>query len=276
MASYGISSWIVRDLPVDEAIARLADSGFTATELSADQSTLVQAWEREPEAVCEQLAARDLSVPSVHSPQPGRLLDAVDETVRQASILANVEYLRRMSMCGIAELVVHPTGAPRPATERGRPGDLSRAADSLHCLAEHAGKLGLRLAVENIGFDRCRPDATMAALLEAIDGLGDHVGLCLDVGHTELAGLDLVDELRTAMRASKLFSLHLHDVTVGGKDHVIPGEGRIDFRPFLAELDAAGFAGGRILEISPPDAGVAERLRLVAAVRTRWEGSSPS
>ena len=79
------------------------------------------------------------------------------------------------------------------------------------------------------------------------------------------------------LRRAKAFSLHLHDVTDQNRDHFNPGEGGLDFEAFLSEVDAAGFTGGRVLEISPgrPEGATASdvrgRLRQVSAVRREWE-----
>jgi sugar phosphate isomerase/epimerase len=106
-----------------------------------------------------------------------------------------------------------------------------------------------------------------------IEGLGDHVGICMDVGHAEQADLDWIDELRTATSARKLLSLHIHDVNEAGKNHFVPGERRIDWDTFIAELDACNFQGGRILEISPPETDIIERLREAAVLKNEWERS---
>ena len=123
-----------------------------------------------------------------------------------------------MNLCGIEEIVIHPFGAdPSRAVEKA---SRTQSAKSLKELAEKAGELGIRIAVENLNFQLC---SRVSDLLEIIEGLGDHVGICLDVGHAHIAGLDPVRELRTAHSAGKLLSLHINDVKGTGKDHFIPG-----------------------------------------------------
>jgi len=266
---YGISSWIVRDVSVDEAIDGLADAGFTEAELSGTDAPLVRGWESDPVGIRERLNAAGIDAPSVHSPESGRRLDAEDDAERRASMDANVEYFRAMVECGMEMIVIHATGAAKYSTEQDRQAGRARSMDSLRVLADEAGKAGVRMAVENLGGDK-RPDSGMADLLGMIDGLGDHVGLCFDIGHAEQAGFDLVQELRTATAEGKLFSLHMHDVNPEGRDHFIPGEGRIDFDVFLAELDASGSPALRTLEISPPETDVPQRLQQAARLRDEW------
>jgi len=271
MPAYGISSWIVAKVPVDEAIEHLAASCFDQVELSADESALVKAWEADPEGICGRLADEGLTVPSIHSPGPGRSLDAADSNQRQASIDANLRYFESMHACGIPEIVIHPTSIFSTDSEQERKGIRTRSVDSLARRAERAAEFGLRMAVENLARPPT-PASTIASILEMIDGFGDHVGVCHDMGHSVQGGLDIVEEVRTALASRRLFSLHIHDVNAELRDHFIPGEGNVGFSAFLDELGAAGFAGGRILEISPPAEDVAERLEQVAAVRCAWEG----
>ena len=276
MALYGISTWIVTDLPADEAIRQMAAAGFTQAELSADACNILRAWTHDPVGVHQQLGRAGIDVRSVHCPQPGRFIDVEPDDERQASIAASLDYIRRMAACGIEEIVIHPTSAEGCAHEEVWPAARQRSIESLSVLAQHAADAGLRMAVENLGQDSRRPAAAVSSILEMIDGLGDHVGICLDIGHTQMAGLNILAELKTAIRPGKLLSLHLHDVNQDGRDHFIPGDGTLNFGVLLSELDASGFTGGRILEVSPPQTDVVQHLLRVAAVREAWEARSPA
>ena len=269
MTQYAISTWIVEHAPTDEAIGLLADAGFQAAELSGGLAPLLADWENDPEGTTQKLAAAGIAVRSVHCPRPGRFLDVENQADRLASVAANVQYFEWMAASGVPEIVIHPTSGVDTSTPEARAVVVARIEESLKALADRAGQAGVRMAVENLGRDG-RPGSTMAMLLDMIDGLGDHVGLCHDMGHSVQADLDIVDEVRTALRAGKLFSLHIHDVDASKVDHYIPGEGQVDLEGFVAELDAAGFAGLRTLEIKPVEGDPAPRLRLVAAVRDRW------
>jgi len=271
MAIYALSSWLVGRVPTDEAIRLMAENGFIQTELSADWAPIVRDWEQDPEGVCEKLAAAQIGVPSVHSPELGRRLDLLDDEERRASVEENLRYFGLMRACGVPEIIIHPVSGAAGKDDEAWAKVPGKARDSLKVLSDAAGEAGLRLAVENLGGGG-RPGSTMASILELIDGLGDHVGLCMDIGHSQRAHLDLLGELRTALDSGKLFTLHLHDVDPAGRDHWIPGEGCVDFMPFLAMLRAHGYGGGRTLEIEvAPAESVAERVRLAGAVREDWE-----
>jgi len=270
MATYAISTWLVGRVPADEAVRLMADAGFTQTELSADWAPIVIAWEQDPVGVCARLAAAGMSVPSVHSPELGRRLDLPDADERLASVQENLRYFGLMQACGIPEIIIHPVSGAAGQDDAAWKAVPARSRESLRVLADAAGAAGIRLAVENLG--SARPGATMASLLEMIEGLGDHVGLCMDIGHSQQAHLDLLDELATALDSGKLFTLHLHDVDRDDRDHYIPGEGCVDFGPFLEVLRVHGYDRGRTLEIAvAPAERAAERLRQAAVIREQWQ-----
>jgi len=271
MADYGISTWLVQDYSPEEAAARLRANGFEQVEISGADKGLVPAWEHDAPGVVGVFRDFGLDTRSIHCPAAGRKLDSPDGDVRKAAIAANIDYFRKMRRSGVPEIVIHPTGAALYSDVAATAAARKHARESLAILAEHADREGVRMAVENLGRPP-RPGSTVAGLLEMIDGLGDHVGLCLDIGHAEQAALDLLCELRTALASGKLFSLHIHDVEASGVDHFVPGTGRIDWGALIPALDAAGFAGGRILELSPYHGDVDDCLRRAGEVRERFRG----
>lgn len=270
MAAYTLSSWIAASVSAQEAIAHIAAAGFTQIELSDDASALVQAWEKNPADVAHQLAEAGLRAVSVHCPSAGQKLDVPDKGARLASLRALQHYLRLMADSAVPQMIVHPISGALALDEMGVRETKQRLRASLEPLAEAAASYGLRLCFENLGSNRIL-GASIASLLEMIEGLGSNVGLCHDIGHTILAGLDAVEEVRLALRSNKLFALHLHDVNEAKNDHFIPGEGCLDFQPYLAELQAYAFSGVRTLEIAPATKPLPERLAEIARVRRQWE-----
>ena len=272
MRRYGISSWVVRNLEPEAAIRALGASGFRETELSAAEGLLVQAWEKDPAGICGQLKAAGLAVRSIHCTPRGYGLCSTDAMARQASYAAYLEYFDAMRRSGIEEVVVHPWIGKDIAPEEAPEAPKARALESLAILAEKARPFGVKLAVENLPGNRENlPGQTVEQLLELIDGLGDHVGVCLDTGHATMRGLDLVDQLRKA--GKNLFSLHMHDIGPDGKDHFVPGEGAYDWGPFLDLLHSDYEGVVRTIEVKPPVSNdiIVERLRKAAAVKDLWE-----
>jgi L-ribulose-5-phosphate 3-epimerase len=73
-------------------------------------------------------------------------------------------------------------------------------------------------------------------------------GLTLDLGHLHCQGEDVVENIRHW--ADLLFNAHIEDMRRGVHDHLMFGEGEIDFGPVLRTLTDVGYAGGVHVELS--------------------------
>ena len=149
--------------------------------------------------------------------------------------------------------------------------------ESLALAAERADQVGVRLAVETmVARGERRPGNRVAELLGMIDGLGGHVGVCVDTGHTNTSGADVAGEIVAA--SCKLFAPHLQDNfgEPGSDPHLLPGCGKIGWDGVLGALDRLGFAGPRTIEVSLESAQVPAELTLrrLAEIRRQWEARS--
>ncbi len=262
MEEYSISSWIVRDIrPFESAAELLAESGFKKIELSGTGSVLFEDWQKDCRGTTKKLEDLELEISSIHCPGGARSdLASTDDSAREKSLEINISFFEKMRDCGITEYVLHPGEGytESPAKEE-------QNKKSILYLAEHAGKNGIRLEIENTLAKPC-PRATVGELAELIRGTGAHVGLCLDIGHSARAGLDPLDEVCGGLDSGRLFSLHLHDLNSEKTDHFPPGEGILDMARIIEELDSRGFSGSRIVEIRPCEEAeeAARRLRAAA------------
>jgi sugar phosphate isomerase/epimerase len=73
--------------------------------------------------------------------------------------------------------------------------------------------------------------------------------LTLDVGHLHCLGETPIAE-RIRRFAAQLVNVHLEDMRAGIHEHLMFGEGEIDFRPVLQALAEVGYAGGIHVELS--------------------------
>ena len=140
---------------------------------------------------------------------------------------------------------------------------------ALDHLEELAGERGLRLAIHNNApgapYDR------IADVAAAVDGRGDHVGACLDVGNALRGSEDPADAVRRL--GSRLIGVHLKDVSSRDAESevIVIGEGFLDVPSFFAAIADVGFPadGAFSLEyLERPDAplpGLREGLRVAAA-----------
>ena len=273
--SCGISMCLFGDAELELSLRQVAAGGFRQVELSCSRPRQLAALKRDPEAVRALLAELGLTAPVGHSPCTSVNAGAVHEDERRASVAEIASVFEPLARAGARCVVVHPNAdlvdyciprikrATRPQTLR-----------SLSELAARAAECGLRMAVENLQFWDARylgrPGCSMADLLSIIDGLGDHVGLCLDTGHARLNGLDPAAEARVG--GARIFTMHIHDTDGKSDPHWIPGRGVIDWRAFDDALREIEFGGVPILEIEAvPGQESSETLRLAyAAAESRF------
>ena len=90
---------------------------------------------------------------------------------------------------------------------------------------------------------------TMASFTELVEQIDSpRLGLTLDIGHLHCLG-EPIEE--TIFRwSNRLVNIHIEDMCAGVHEHLMFGEGEIDFPPVLAALQKVGYAGGLHVELS--------------------------
>jgi L-ribulose-5-phosphate 3-epimerase len=124
---------------------------------------------------------------------------------------------------------------------------MERLVDGCQRLCEQAAAAGVRLAFEPEPGMLVDTMDRFAALSERIGH--PSFGLTLDVGHIHCLGeVPIADHLRRWRDV--LWNVHIEDMRRGVHDHLMFGEGEIDFGPVLATLQEIGYAGGVHVELS--------------------------
>ena len=143
-------------------------------------------------------------------------------------------------ICGVPMLVLH-VDARSYANNVFEVGRQRFAA-----LVEQAEAYGIRLAIENIN---CGP--YLFRIMEEFPQ--SHVGFCYDSGHNLCA----TPETDYSPLFGRLFCCHLHDNHAGGPDetmsideHLLPGDGLVDFPKLMGQMRKAGYTGALTLEMS--------------------------
>lgn len=88
--------------------------------------------------------------------------------------------------------------------------------------------------------------ASYGELVERVDS--SRLGLTLDVGHLHCLGESL--EPAIVQWSDRLLNVHLEDMRVGVHDHLMFGEGEIDFTSVMTTLKKVGYTGGVHVELS--------------------------
>ena len=142
-------------------------------------------------------------------------------------------------------LLIECAGALRGSVSRQRA--LDWLVEGLRELLQYATERGV-----TIGFE---PEPGM--LIDCMTGYEELLGrvdaanfrLTLDVGHLHCQGeVPIEDYIRRW--APRLVNVHLEDMRRGVHEHLMFGEGQIDFPPVLRALAEAGYPGGVHVELS--------------------------
>jgi sugar phosphate isomerase/epimerase len=255
------------------ALDAVTKTGLSAVELDVRQGK-VGSWGDDPASMRRALEKRGLTPWSVHSPPSGWDLAADDEQARLKAVRETSESFGPARDLGADLVVCHCNAPTKPFAPDDYSAGLARSRKSMEVLAAQAARAGVRMAVETmISRPQKRPGTRVSEILELISGLGDHVGVCLDTGHSHASGANVPEEAVRAGR--KLFTVHLQD-NHGRPDedeHLVPGQGNIDWQAVLDALDGIGFTSPRILEVNVMEGpeGPRRTLRALEDLLRSWQ-----
>jgi sugar phosphate isomerase/epimerase len=157
-------------------------------------------------------------------------------------------WLDLFSALGVQTAVLHLGGYTLRNAGWPEEAIFERRVETLSRIVAHAAARNVTICIENMSFPDCDTE-TLEKIQVLIGGVGaDNLGICLDAGHADMAGLDCVAFIRGAGKL--LRALHIHD-NVGPEDnHVLPYELQtIPWDRVLAALAEIGYAGIFNLEI---------------------------
>jgi len=135
--------------------------------------------------------------------------------------------------------------------------------DDIHIRMEQANVGGKRIgavlvvhALQNVAL--ALEDGKMSILRQVVDACG--IKVCLDVGHANIdaehpnlapdnSPMDSLDEFRT-----EIVHFHLADNDSVSDQHLLPGNGVIDWSPILTRLEELSSPGQCVLELNTDDA----------------------
>ncbi len=137
------------------------------------------------------------------------------------------------------------SGALRASITRGEAFD--RLATGLREVLDYAAARNVVIAFEPEPGMLIDSTAAFEDLLARIDA--PNLRLTLDVGHMHCRGeTPIADVIRRW--SPRLANVHIEDMRAGMHEHLMFGEGEIDFPPVLKALDEVGYGGGAYVELS--------------------------
>ncbi len=148
------------------------------------------------------------------------------------------------SILGIKYLVVHPLWKNRGGENYKKEEFLSVNKEAILPILEKAEKYGVIILTENLLWGQSIQLSMISELVERVNS--PFFGWCYDTGHGHCQGEAL--ETLLDCRIPPL-SLHIHDNSGNYRDeHLIPGDGTLDFKKCFTLLKKIGYAGDFVLE----------------------------
>lgn len=173
----------------------------------------------------------------------GMQWDDPDYPERDGILALNTRCIEAAKILGVEWMVIHPLNLPHdPVYNRQKAKDANLTY--LAPFIDKARAEGIGLAIENmVDFVRNRrrycggdPDE----LLDLVDTIHDPaVGICIDTGHSFLAGMDVASFIRLA--GERVKALHINDNRQKGDEHLVPFDGLINWPSVLSALRDIGY-----------------------------------
>lgn len=124
---------------------------------------------------------------------------------------------------------------------------IKRLADGVHAVLEHAALEGVIVAFEPEPGMLIDTMASYERVLELVDS--PLFKLTLDIGHLHCLGeIPVADIIRRWK--DRLVNVHIEDMCTGVHEHLLFGEGEIDFSPIIAALREIKYSGPVNVELS--------------------------
>jgi sugar phosphate isomerase/epimerase len=146
---------------------------------------------------------------------------------------------------GVRYMVIHPTHEVNGEIFTDDEKFIAYNAEIIRGFLPYAQRHGVVILTENLLWGSTISPLTIADLVRAVDS--PYFGWCLDTGHMHCCGVPMTDLRGVSVPP---LSLHVQDNHgVGsGDQHLLPGDGTIDWKEFLDILKEIGYEGDLVLE----------------------------
>ena len=257
----GICTWSLMGFPIEsprDMVDYAAQYGFQTIDLSLGGYQRFFDWMKQPlKHVIEHFTAfrayadrRGIEISQTHAPYAvfPKFLGKDFMKSQYRSILIT-------HLVGARYMVIHPIAFPLYGLKPLDREELDYNLRFFKKLTPHLRRHQVQAAVENI-FDRDQGNIRNIHVSQP-EGIAEYLSLlpeehyvfCLDTGHLNIAGKAPRDAI--TLLGKRLKVLHVHDNDGISDQHILPGQGSIDWADFTASLAKVGFDGAMSLEIKP-------------------------
>ena len=273
---FGLSTYFNTDESLDGVIDTIISAGLKAIELSYEPPHLFAMDDSFVEKA-RKLHEKGVEF-SMHGPFLETNLGSYLEEIRLISRQRVLDAIRFASSLDADPVVVHPGYSFFHKLPDFNDMLKGRFIEDLKIIAEEAGRLGVRVALENIHMPYFFFNEISG--FGGISGEVPGIGVTLDVGHAYISKCmkghpepeeAIIDDI-SLLGIERLFHVHLHNNNGAGDDHSIIG-GSMDMGKILRGLRELNYRGKIIVETVDAEkygiATVMDRLRqIISDVKT--------
>ncbi len=241
MRRLGVFYWFGFNIPMEERFKLIRQAGFDSAFLWwGDEYRDIDG---PKELLPDIVRGQGLLLENVHLPYSNANELWTDSLKTDELIKIYAQGIRDCAAHNIPTAVMHITrgNEPPPMNKDGM--------DRIKLLVELAEKMDVNIALENLR----RPEY-LDFLLSGIDS--GKLGFCYDSGH-ENCYTKREDFL--PQYGSRLMALHLHDNDGLDDQHLVPGEGKIDWAAVAGKLKATAYTGALTFEVTNEFSGLRDR-----------------
>jgi sugar phosphate isomerase/epimerase len=261
-----------------EAARRIAAIGYRGIEVMAD---VPHAWPafllpEQKQALRDAVERNRLTISNVNAFMMHAVNDPRQRYWYPSWIEPDPHYRRiRIEHTKRALTLAREIGAPCITTEPGGPVEageswtkaLSLFVEMIKPVADHAEKEGVQLLVEPEPGLLIETSEQFEEFIERVESPA--IGLNFDIGHIFCVGEDPSVSLQRL--AKYIRHIHVEDIAATRvHEHLVPGEGAIDFRKILCSVRAIGYTGWLTVELYPyiddPDRAAQRALEQLTSV----------
>lgn len=219
---------------ITERLDAIQRSGFHAVNIGTPQCLLLMSSGlSETQSLKSKIHQYGLNVDWLHAPHQTPLLYAANSELFHLSVGAVKTAILIASELEARSLIVHPFDK-QYSSDVAQHANIEQLAETLSVLVGFGRILGVEIAIENID------EPHSATMLDEIFNKVDGLKFCLDTGHAQL--WEAWDHYLPRF-IDKVSALHIHDNHGETDEHLIPGDGIIDFVPLLRALKSNGYSG---------------------------------
>ncbi|MGB2186800.1 MAG: sugar phosphate isomerase/epimerase family protein [Akkermansiaceae bacterium] len=244
----GMSTGCFYQSDILDILEVVRDGGFSMIEVCSYPAHLDYHDMEKVKAASRKIRKVGIEPFSFHAPFADHIdITSLDEEQRKNSVRELIKASEAAAELGVRHMVLHPG----PEREGRPPAEeffyhLEKACEGVNEVATRCEELGMSLLLENM-----LPHLLFGRIQDMLYILGaarsQNIGTCLDTGHAHLAG-----DLPMAMHklSCHLRMVHINDNKGDWDGHLPPGEGHIDWKDVMTQLERNAFRGGLILELS--------------------------